>query len=211
MCQGWDYYCQSLGMKAIEMYRGRVEAWKDYPVETSVLGLVGGTLHVSMRMHPFTCESISEARVNYQHNGPADGCSCHTWLSALGDHSRQPCSEGGQGRVMGQGRAPGVCMSGSPDHTGSFQITQHCNNVIRRRVVILIGMERLNQVASRLLLLLNHKSLGLLLGINLCIYTVWSGFVSEFVPKRSQNKLIRHCVFDHSTGKADRLMNKGDL
>lgn len=84
---------------------------------------VGGTLHVSMRMHTFPCETISKAGVHYQHNGPADGCSCHIRLSALGHHRKGPCSEGGQGSVTGQSRAAGGCMSCSLDHTGNFQIT----------------------------------------------------------------------------------------
>lgn len=110
------------GGRAIEVQRGRVKAWKGYPVETVVLGPRGETPHVSMRMHAFPCESISKAGVHYQHNGPADGCSCHTRLSTLEDHSRRPCSEGGQGRVTGQGRAAGGCMSCSLDHIGTFQI-----------------------------------------------------------------------------------------
>lgn len=47
----------------------------------------------------------------------------HTRLSALEDHSRQHCTEGGQGRVTGQGRTAGGCMSWSQDHTGTLQIT----------------------------------------------------------------------------------------
>lgn len=52
-------------------------------------GAAGGILHVSIRMHAFPCESISKAAVHYQHNGPADGDSCHTRLLASEEHCRQ--------------------------------------------------------------------------------------------------------------------------
>lgn len=82
-----------------------------------------------MRMHALPCESISKAGVHYQHNGPADGCSCHTGLSALEDHSRPTASLRGRpgGRGTGQGRvARGLCepLTGSyrssPDHRLHF-------------------------------------------------------------------------------------------
>lgn len=63
----------------------------------------------------FHVRTSLKAGVHYQHNGPADGCPCHTRLSVLEDHSRQPCSEGCQGRVTGHGRAAGV-VSQLPSH-----------------------------------------------------------------------------------------------
>lgn len=97
-------------------------------------GQGGGALHVSMRMHQFPCECIPKVGVHYHHNGLAAGCSCLTRPLAFVDHSRQPCSEGGQGRVTGRVRTAGGCMSGWLDHTGTFQITISicicCNDVI---------------------------------------------------------------------------------
>lgn len=81
-----------------------------------------------MRMHAFPCESISKAGVHYQHNGPADGCPCHTGLSALEDHSRQAAllrGRLGERHRSGQGRR-GLheLLTGSywnfPDHTQHF-------------------------------------------------------------------------------------------
>lgn len=134
MCQGKDCHSQTLGEKAIEVQRGRVDTWKGYPVETGVSGAAGGTLHVSMRMHASPCESISKAGGHYQLNGPADGCSCHTRLSALEDHRRWTAllrGRPGESHRSGQG-SQGLYepLTGSywnfPDHN------QHFHSIIMR-------------------------------------------------------------------------------
>ena len=101
------------GRKAFEMQRGKSRDLKGLSSRKPA--------HVSMRMHPFPCESISEAGVHYQHNGPRRCVFLPHRLSALEDHSRRPGSEGGRGGVTGQGRVVGGWRSRSLDHAGSFQ------------------------------------------------------------------------------------------
>lgn len=118
MCKRRDWCSQALGVKAIEVQSGRVETWKGYPVGSGVLGQ-----RVELCMSPLECmhfhvsqslrrESITST-MGLQMAVPAtQGC----W-HRRNTRGRQPCSEGGLGRVTGQGRTSGGCMDCSLDHT----------------------------------------------------------------------------------------------
>lgn len=129
-------------------------------------------------MHAFPCESISKAGVHYQHNGPADGGSCHTRLLAS-EEGRQPCSEGGLGRVTGQGRAPGGCMNCSLDHTRTSHITigifVHYNIIKDKCQFNCHVMPELGTLSVSNINLLTDFNYLSDFQINLCLYTVLSG------------------------------------
>lgn len=80
------------------------------------------------------CESIFKTGVHYQHNGPADGSSYHTGLSALEAPSRWEALLGGRPRER---RRSGQGSRGLDEWlTGSYQIfldhNQHFPSVVKR-------------------------------------------------------------------------------
>lgn len=110
VCQGRYYRCQALRRESHWGAERKSRDLKRFSSRNRCAGATGGTRHVSMRMHAFPCESISEAGVHYQDNGTADGCSCHTRPSALEEHHRQAVLLRGRPGGESQVRAgqPGV-------------------------------------------------------------------------------------------------------
>lgn len=95
MCQGRGYHCQALGEKPIGMQKGRVRAWKGYPVETGLLGPWGEPstspwectyFHVSPSRRQ---ESIISTMVLQMANPAAQGCQHHSRQAAPEEASRE--------------------------------------------------------------------------------------------------------------------------